>query len=125
MKVGDWVMRDFLRELEESDMLAKEIFQAVSRTIKKNPGAEFVFNIVWGLHRYKMRTTRARTSAKTAARLRAEGKKLGRPALTTSDSRVQQVQKMRSNGSSYAKICQTVGISKSTAHRFFNLRKPR
>jgi hypothetical protein len=24
MKVGDWVMRDFLHELEDSDMLAKE-----------------------------------------------------------------------------------------------------
>jgi DNA invertase Pin-like site-specific DNA recombinase len=118
-------MRDFLHELEDSDMLAKEIFQAVSRTIKKNPGAEFVFNVVWGLHRYKMRTARARTSEKTAARLRAEGRKLGRPALTATDSRVQLVQKMRSDGVAYAEICERVGISKSTAHRFAGIRKPR
>jgi DNA invertase Pin-like site-specific DNA recombinase len=112
----------FLQELEESGKLAGKLSRSIERAMKENPDAEFIFNIVWALHRYKARKTKARTSTITAAKLKAAGMRLGRPAITAQDERVKRIKALRKKGESYDTICKILKISKSTAHRLGRIR---
>jgi len=106
-----------LQELEDSDELATQLSNSLLRTIKKNPDAEFVFNVIWALHRYKARKTKAHTSTITVAKMKAAGRHIGRPVITAKDERVKRVKALRKNGESWVTICKLLKISKSTAYR--------
>jgi DNA invertase Pin-like site-specific DNA recombinase len=122
MRHATGIAKLFLQELEDSKGLANKLSRSIARVMKKNPDAEFVFNVIWALHRYDARKTKARTSTVVAAKLRAAGKKLGRPAITAQDERVKRIKALRKKGESYDTICKLLKISKSTAHRLGRVR---
>jgi DNA invertase Pin-like site-specific DNA recombinase len=116
------IAKVFLQELEDSEALANKLSQSITRTMRKNPDAEFVFNVLWALHRYKERKVKARASTIAVAKLRAEGKRLGRPTITAQDERVKRIKALRKNGESYSTICKLLNISRSTACRLATVR---
>jgi DNA invertase Pin-like site-specific DNA recombinase len=117
MRHATGIAKLFLQELEDSKGLANKLSRSIVR-VMKNPDAEFVFNVIWALHRHEARKTKARTSTITAAKLKAAGKRLGRPAITTQDERVRRVKALRKSGEPYGVICKLLKISRSTAFRF-------
>ena len=118
------IASDFLHELEDSRALAKKMFRTVKRVVQRSPDAEFVFDVVWALHRYEARMARAAVSQATVDRLKAKGRKLGRPPVGTTDSRVKKVKALHRQGKSYAEICARVGVSRSTVNRYLSIAKP-
>jgi len=111
-----------LQALEDSDKLAASLSSTLLRIIKKNPDAELVFSIMWALHRYKARKTKSRTSTITVAKMKAAGRRIGRPAITVKDERVKRVKALLKAGKSCSTICDMLGISKSTVYRLADIR---
>ncbi len=116
------IVSDFLCELQNSHVLAGKMFRTIRRIVRRNPDAEFVFNVVWALHRYEARMARALVSHVTVHRLKADGRTLGRPPMRTTNSRVMMVKALRREGKSYAEICSRVNLSRSTVHRYLSMR---
>ncbi|MCI0624819.1 MAG: recombinase family protein [Acidobacteria bacterium] len=106
-------LRQLVNALEEFRALGIDFVSLHEGVDTSTPNGRLVFGIFASIAEFERELIRDRVRSGLAA-ARARGKRLGRPRVSVDRARIAS---LRTQGRSWAEICQQLGLSKGTAQR--------